>query len=82
MSRKHQGDPEIPGYERRRVDDDTWLFVREGVRRRVRQLGPPEQLATIVYEPRLARRRQGRFERGAASFLADHFSHHADALRD
>ncbi|MDO9457172.1 FkbM family methyltransferase [Nocardioides sp.] len=70
MSPQPSGDPEIPGYERRRVDDDSWLFVRDGVRRRVRRLGPPEQLATIVFEPGLARRRQGRFERGVASFLA------------
>ncbi|MCW2816757.1 MAG: hypothetical protein JWN84_4212 [Nocardioides sp.] len=70
MSRTPSGDPEIPGYDRRRVDDDSWLFVREGVKRRVRRVGPPEQLASIVFEPTVARTRQGRFERGVASFLA------------
>lgn len=70
MSRTPSGDPQIPGYDRRRVDDDSWLFVREGATRRVRRLGPPEQLATIVFEPKVARARQGRFERGVASFLA------------
>lgn len=70
MARTSPGDPEIAGYEGRRIDDDTLLFVREGVKRRVRKLGPPEQLATIVFEPGLARRRQGRFERGVSSFLA------------
>jgi FkbM family methyltransferase len=72
--------PEIAGYQRRRVDDDTWLFVREGVKRRVRRVGPPEQLATLVFEPNLARSRQGRFERGVASFLAD--QHTAWLLRE
>ncbi len=80
MSRTPHADPEIPGYRGRRLDDDSLLFVRDGVRRRVHRVGPPEQLASLVYEPGVARRRQGRFERGVASFLAD--QHTAWLLRE
>ncbi|QCW52187.1 FkbM family methyltransferase [Nocardioides dongxiaopingii] len=62
-------DQDIATWTPQRVDDDAWLLVRPGARRRVRQLGPPEVEASIVYQPRSARTRQGRFERAVADFL-------------
>jgi FkbM family methyltransferase len=80
MSRTPPRDPQVPGFQGRWLDDDALLLVRDGARRRVRRVGPPAQLASLVYEPGLARRRQGRFERGVASFLAD--QHTAWLLRE
>lgn len=74
------GPPDVPGFLTKQVDDESWLLVRDGARRRVRQVGPPEQRAAVVFEPTLARSRQGRLERGVASFLAA--QHTAMLLRE
>ncbi|WP_340539006.1 FkbM family methyltransferase [Nocardioides sp. GXZ039] len=62
-------DQDIATWTPQQVDDDAWLLVRPGARRRVRQLGGPEVQASIVYQPRSARVRQGRFERAVSEFL-------------
>ncbi len=62
-------DQDIATWTPQQVDDDSWLLVRPGAKRRVRQLGSPETRASIVYHARSARVRQGRFEMAVSEFL-------------